>query len=122
VRLVHCTAFLLAAAAPPAFAQSREPAVQQIATHDNLRPAGRLQDGVLSLSLWVGLGDWYPEGEASRPRLVAAFGNRCSLFAHLGFGIDCAPMVRADRQTASEIELSRGERARWWTVWRLHSS
>jgi manganese oxidase len=75
VRLVRCTAFLLAAAAPPAFAQSREPAVQQIATHDNVRPAGRLQDGVLSLSLWVGLGDWYPEGEGSRPRQVAAFGE-----------------------------------------------
>ena len=50
-----------------------EPA--RITTHDNFDPAGRLQDGVLSLALYAGLGAWYPEGDSSRPWTIAAFGE-----------------------------------------------
>jgi FtsP/CotA-like multicopper oxidase with cupredoxin domain len=46
-----------------------------VATHDNLRPAGRLANGELQLSLWAGLGRWYPEGPAARARLVPALGE-----------------------------------------------
>jgi manganese oxidase len=76
MRPIRCIAFLLAAvAAMPAAAQTRDANVSQITTHDNLRPAGRLQDGVLSLALWAGVGDWYPEGGGLRPRRVEAFGE-----------------------------------------------
>ena len=68
--------FLLAAAtAVPAAAQTGGGNLPRIATHDNLRSAGRLQDGVLSLSLRAGAGWWYPEGAGGRPRRVAAFGE-----------------------------------------------
>ena len=46
-----------------------------IATHDNLRSAGILEDGVLSASFWAGVGEWYPEGEGSRSRPVEALGE-----------------------------------------------
>ena len=50
-----------------------EPA--RIETHDNLNPAGRLRDGVLTLDLYAGLGVWYPEGDSSRSWTIAAFGE-----------------------------------------------
>jgi manganese oxidase len=56
-------------------AHASKPVVERIATHDNLQPAGHLQDGVLAVALWAGVGDWYPEGEASTPRRVEAFGE-----------------------------------------------
>ncbi len=72
MRLSCCILGLLAALATTGAAAS-EPA--KITTHDNLIAGGRLQDGVLTLALRTGLGEWYPEGESSRPWTVAAFGE-----------------------------------------------
>lgn len=77
MRWIPRVGFLLAAVTPfaaPAQTTSRS-AIQDIATHDNVQPAGRLEDGVLVLSLWAGTGHWYPEGRISPPRLVAAIGE-----------------------------------------------
>src|SRR6187401_581412 len=46
-----------------------------IATHDNLKTAGRLQNGELQLALWAGKGRWYPEGDRKPVREVEAFGE-----------------------------------------------
>ena len=46
-----------------------------VATHDNLKPAGRMQDGELRLALWTGTGRWSPEGEKKPARNVEAFGE-----------------------------------------------
>lgn len=71
-----CLVFALTAVASSAAAQEvGGSALPRIATHDNVRPAGRLEDGVLSLSLWAGAGRWYPEGDDSAPREVEAFGE-----------------------------------------------
>jgi hypothetical protein len=76
MRVICCIVFLVAVAVPvSAIAQTGATTLQPIVTHDNLRSAGRLEDGVLSASLWAGLGEWYPEGEGSRPRLVEALGE-----------------------------------------------
>ena len=58
-----------------AFAQVGTQSSSVIATHDNLRSAGHLEDGVLSVSLWAGVGAWYPEGEQSPPQRVEALGE-----------------------------------------------
>ncbi|MGQ0384718.1 MAG: multicopper oxidase domain-containing protein [Gammaproteobacteria bacterium] len=71
----HCLPILLAALAASAGAQAAAGESPRIATHDNLAPAGQLAEGVLSLSLWAGMGEWHPEGEAGAARRVAAFGE-----------------------------------------------
>ena len=48
---------------------------QTVETHDNLKPAGTLRDGVLSVSLWAGTGQWKPSGSAAAPISIAAFGE-----------------------------------------------
>ncbi len=77
MRLMRWLVFLLASAAPiPVIAQAtHETPLPQIAAHDNLRSAGRLQDGVLRLSLWAGVGLWSPEADMSRSRRVQGFGE-----------------------------------------------
>ncbi|CAN5623124.1 hypothetical protein BH23GEM9_BH23GEM9_26980 [soil metagenome] len=44
-----------------------------IVSNDNRRPAGRLEDGVLTLHLEARTGAWYPEGPDGPARNVAAF-------------------------------------------------
>ena len=69
-------AFALTTTAASASAQSSVSTTPPtITTHDNLRPAGRLENGVLSVSLHAGIGRWYPEGQASAPRDIEALGE-----------------------------------------------
>lgn len=46
---------------------------EQIRTDDNVRPAGTLRDGVLSLRLDTRLGMWHPDGEDAPGAAVPAF-------------------------------------------------
>jgi FtsP/CotA-like multicopper oxidase with cupredoxin domain len=46
-----------------------------IATHDNLKPAGRMDSGELRIALWAGAGAWSPQGPKGKVRQVAAFGE-----------------------------------------------
>jgi manganese oxidase len=73
--LVAAMVLLLAAPRHLAAQETGEHGLPQVITHDNTAAAGRLQDGVLSLSLRTGVGRWYPEGEASRALRVEAFGE-----------------------------------------------
>jgi FtsP/CotA-like multicopper oxidase with cupredoxin domain len=50
-------------------------ALPAIETHDNLKPAGTLLQGELRLSLWAGMGQWFPEGPRNAPIEVAALGE-----------------------------------------------
>ena len=69
-------AFVLTTMAATATAQSIvASAPATVTTHDNVRPAGRLENGVLSVSLYAGSGRWYPEGQASAPRDIEALGE-----------------------------------------------
>jgi FtsP/CotA-like multicopper oxidase with cupredoxin domain len=47
----------------------------EIVTHDNVRPAGELRAGVLTIDLVAGRGNWYPEGAAGPVHDVYAFGE-----------------------------------------------
>lgn len=68
-----CRRFLLVAAA---VALCPLPAgAQTVATHDNLKPAGTLRDGVLTLSLRAGMGQWSPSGPGTQPVSIAALGE-----------------------------------------------
>ena len=62
-------AFALTTMAVTARAQSN--AFPTITTHDNVRPAGRFENGALSVSLYAGIGRWYPEGPASARNIEA---------------------------------------------------
>ncbi|MDQ3169513.1 MAG: multicopper oxidase domain-containing protein [Acidobacteriota bacterium] len=58
-----------------ASAQSAPPPIPHaIATHDNVTPAGAVENGELRLSLWAGMGTWLPAGAGSGIT-VAAFGE-----------------------------------------------
>jgi FtsP/CotA-like multicopper oxidase with cupredoxin domain len=47
-----------------------------IAANDNRSPAGELRDGVLTISLELGEGQWHPESEEGEALTVYAFGER----------------------------------------------
>ena len=47
----------------------------QIATNDNRSPAGKLRDGVLTVHLELGEGQWHPESEDGEAFTVYAFGE-----------------------------------------------
>ncbi|HET9371068.1 MAG TPA: multicopper oxidase domain-containing protein [Vicinamibacterales bacterium] len=76
MRLTHLAAILMALAqlAPSAQA-TRDQTSSRIVTHDNVKPAGRLENGALRLALWAGVGVWHPEGPQGAPRDVDAFGE-----------------------------------------------
>jgi FtsP/CotA-like multicopper oxidase with cupredoxin domain len=56
-------------------AQSSRTPTSGIVTHENARPAGRLENRALRLALWAGTGVWHPDGAQGRPRDVDAFGE-----------------------------------------------
>ncbi len=47
----------------------------EISTHDNVTPAGRVDAGELRLSLWAGVGHWFPRGPGSTQIEVEALGE-----------------------------------------------
>lgn len=56
-------------------AQSAPPPIRNaIATHDNVKPAGSVENGELRVSLWAGMGTWLPAGNGS-DITVSAFGE-----------------------------------------------
>jgi FtsP/CotA-like multicopper oxidase with cupredoxin domain len=46
-----------------------------VSTNDNRRPAGRLEENVLNVRLYAGVGSWRPEGPQGAPIEIAAFGE-----------------------------------------------
>ena len=72
--LTHWLA-LMALAVMPSLLPRAAQTPATIATHDNLKPAGRTQGGELQLALWAGTGRWYPEGEKKPARNLEAFGE-----------------------------------------------
>jgi FtsP/CotA-like multicopper oxidase with cupredoxin domain len=46
-----------------------------VSTNDNTRPAGRLEENVLNVRLYAGVGGWRPEGPQGAPIEIAAFGE-----------------------------------------------
>ncbi|HWP69463.1 MAG TPA: multicopper oxidase domain-containing protein [Gemmatimonadaceae bacterium] len=65
------TTFAASASAQTSAANAPSP----VTTHDNVRSAGRLENGVLTVSLRAGIGRWYPEGQASPSRDIETFGE-----------------------------------------------
>src|SRR5688572_7524688 len=66
----------------------------EISTHDNRTPAGQLRDGVLTIELVAGGGNWYPEGDAGPPHDVYAFGEAGKPLSNPG------PLLRVPAGTA----------------------
>jgi FtsP/CotA-like multicopper oxidase with cupredoxin domain len=46
-----------------------------VSTNDNRRPAGRVEENVLNVRLYAGVGGWRPEGPKGAPIEIAAFGE-----------------------------------------------
>ncbi len=46
-----------------------------VSTNDNTRAAGRLEENVLNVRLYAGVGSWRPEGPQGAPIEIAAFGE-----------------------------------------------
>src|SRR5687767_11680865 len=70
-----------------------------VTTHDNVRPAGRVQDGVLSISLRAGVGRWHPEGQASPSREIEALGEEGQPL------MVPSPLVRARAGTLVKVSI-----------------
>jgi FtsP/CotA-like multicopper oxidase with cupredoxin domain len=92
-------AFLLAACGlHPLAAQSPEAAV----ANDNRRPAGRLEKGILELSLELRKGVWHPEGENGEA--IPIYG-----LAEAGKPLQVpAPLIRVPQGTTVEISIKSG--------------
>src|SRR5687767_7067372 len=76
MKSLHLLAIVLTTVAAPAAAQTgaaNGPA--SVISHDNVRSAGRFENGVLSVSLRVAVGRWFPEGQAAPARDIEAFGE-----------------------------------------------
>ena len=47
----------------------------RIVIHDNSKPAGRLENGTLTIALRTGVGQWQPEGDGGPSRAIEALGE-----------------------------------------------
>ncbi len=90
-----------------------------IVTHDNDRPAGSLENGVLRLELKARVGLWRPEGETGRALRIEAFGEGSSApsapapLIRVPEGTEIAASVHNDLEHAMRVHglCDRGERA-----------
>jgi FtsP/CotA-like multicopper oxidase with cupredoxin domain len=86
--VVVASSFLWAADHPPA-----------IAANDNRSPAGELRDGVLSISLELGEGQWHPESEQGPALTVYAIGEKGRSLQNPG------PLIRVPQGTEIRVTL-----------------
>ena len=73
--VIHVLALLAAIVLPRVDARQSPAGVPRIATHDNLRSVGRVENGELRVALVAGIGLWRPDGDTSAGLRVAAFGE-----------------------------------------------
>jgi hypothetical protein len=92
-----------------AFAQADSDELPRIDTHDNLEHAGRLKDGVLSLSVWAGMVSGIPRakrgGKACRGVRRRGEAAVNSLAAHSRDGRNRCPSRRPKRTRAADASL-----------------
>lgn len=70
-----------------------------VLTHDNSKAAGRLENGVLVISLRAGTGKWNPEGASGSSRDIEAFGE-------VGQPLTIpSPLIRARTGTAVRVRI-----------------
>ncbi len=70
-----------------------------VSTNDNRRPAGRLEENVLNLRLYAGVGSWCPEGPQGAPIEIAAFGEEGADLSIPG------PLIRVREGTTVALTL-----------------
>lgn len=80
----------------PLLATSAAPTIQ---LNDNVRPAGRVVDGLLTVSLYAATGTWHPKGPNGPSVDVAAFGEEGSTLSTPG------PLIRAQAGTNAVLTL-----------------
>ena len=80
--VMAASTFLSAADRPPT-----------IAPNDNRSPAGELRDGVLTISLELGVGQWHPESEEGEALTVYALGEKGRSLQNPG------PLIRVPQST-----------------------
>ena len=74
-RLVFLTVVAGGAAREAAAAPPPDPQLSNVLPNDNLRSAGTLEQGTLTLALRAGVGQWKPEGPAGPALQIQAFGE-----------------------------------------------
>ncbi len=89
-------------ATPPA---PPEPESSVVAPNDNLRPAGALAQGTLTLSLRAGIGQWKPEGPKGPALRIEALGEVGSVLTVP------APLIRAPEGTQSWLRSATTSRS-----------
>jgi FtsP/CotA-like multicopper oxidase with cupredoxin domain len=75
------------------------PEIPRIVTHDNTEAAGKLEDGVLTLRLEIGEGEWHPDADDGPGMPVLAFaeeGKRPSI---------PGPMIRVQQGTRIKVSV-----------------
>ena len=70
-----------------------------VSTNDNTRPGGRLNENVLNIRLYAGVGSWRPEGPQGPPIEIAAFGEEGADLSIPG------PLIRVHEGTTVVLTL-----------------
>ena len=70
-----------------------------VTTNDNTRLAGRLEENVLTVGLYAGVGSWLPEGPQGTPIEIAAFGEEGADLSIPG------PLIRVPEGTTVVLTL-----------------
>ncbi len=76
-----------------------EAKLSPVAANDNRSPAGALRNGVLTLHLELGVGQWHPEGEDGGAFTVYAFGETGRSLQNPG------PLIRVPQGTEIHATL-----------------
>ncbi|HEV8725701.1 MAG TPA: multicopper oxidase domain-containing protein, partial [Candidatus Binatia bacterium] len=76
-----------------------------VSTNDNRHPAGRLEENVLNVRLYAGVGSWRPEGPQGAPIEIAAFGEEGADLAIPG------PLIRVREGTTVALTLRNALRS-----------
>jgi manganese oxidase len=77
-----------------------EPGDKRVVPNSNEAPAGRLQNGVLTIRLEAAMGQWYPEENEGPVLQVAAFGEEGGTFSTPG------PLIRVPEGTEIHVTVS----------------
>jgi FtsP/CotA-like multicopper oxidase with cupredoxin domain len=103
------------AAVPEALPIVPEPSLPEISANDNRAPAGRLQNGVLTLALEARMGMWYPEERDGPGLQVQAFAEPGRLPEIPG------PLIRVPEGTEIDIAVRNAISGSTLVIHGLHS-
>ncbi len=87
-----------------------------VSGNNNTHPVGRLEENVLILRLYAGVGSWRPEGPQGATIEIAAFGEEGDDLSIPG------PLIRVREGTTVVLTLRNGLGSPLWGPWPVHAT